>query len=318
MTAPTLPTPSGPDGTPPDGGPVGAGGSPPSGRLATLRPPIRAVAGVGNRSVAGVAALGAFVVQFGVLALWHTVYDLIFKLRYRKVVAQQVSDVVIGAGGFVLGSGMILVIFSLSFLAGTTVGLQGYVGLEQIGAESFSGLIGSFANVREVTPVIAAVALAAQVGTSFTAELGAMRVSDEIDALETMGIPSFIYLVCTRLLATLIALVPLYLIALFTSFAATRLITTRFFGLSPGIYDYYFELYLPPIDVVYSIIKFVVFTVLVVLIHCYYGYYATGGPSGVGRAVGRAVRLAISLIVVVNLVLSFAFWGTTSTVTLTG
>lgn len=181
----------------------------PSGRLAALRPPLRAAAGVGTRGVQGVAALGAFVLQFVVLAFWHTLVTLILRLRYRKVVAQQVSDVVVGAGGFVLGSGMILVIFSLSFLAGTTVGLQGYTGLEQIGAESFAGLIGSFANVREVTPVIAGVALAAQVGTSFTAELGAMRVSDEIDALETMGIPSFVYLVCTRLLATLIALVPL-------------------------------------------------------------------------------------------------------------
>ncbi len=312
MTAPPVP------GTPP--APPGSGGPPPgpSRRLATLRPPLRGVVGAGSRSVNGIASLGTAVLQFGVLAIWHTVVDLILRLRYRKVVLQQVSDVVIGAGGYVLGSGMILVIFSLSFLAGTTVGLQGYTGLEQIGAESFSGLIGSFANVREVTPVIAGVALAAQVGTSFTAEIGAMRVSDEIDALETMGIPSFVYLVCTRLLATLIALVPLYLVALFTSFAATRLITTRFFGLSPGIYDYYFELYLPPIDVVYSVIKFIVFTFLVVLIHCYYGYYATGGPSGVGRAVGRAVRLAISAIVVVNLLLSFLFWGTTSTVSLTG
>lgn len=318
MTAPPAP------GTTPTshGSPTSPGSSSPppgpSGRVATMRPALRGVVGAGNRSVNGIASLGTAVLQFGVLALWHTVYDLILRLRYRKVVLQQVSDVVIGAGGYVLGSGMILVIFSLSFLAGTTVGLQGYTGLEQIGAESFSGLIGSFANVREVTPVIAGVALAAQVGTSFTAEIGAMRVSDEIDALETMGIPSFVYLVCTRLLATLIALVPLYLVALFTSFAATRLITTRFFDLSPGIYDYYFDLYLPPIDVVYSVIKFIVFTFLVVLIHCYYGYYATGGPSGVGRAVGRAVRLAISAIVVVNLLLSFVFWGTSSTVSLTG
>ena len=83
---------------------------------------------------------------------------------------------------------------------------------------------------------------------------------------------------------------PLYLIALFASFFATKLVTTELFGLSPGIYDYYFHLYLPPIDIVFSVIKVVVFAVVVTLIHCYYGYYATGGPAGVGVAVGRAIR----------------------------
>lgn len=265
-----------------------------------------------------VAALGLWVLQFVVMALYHTVVDLVLRLRYRRVVLEHVSNVAVGAGGLVLGSGMIFVIFSLSLLAGGTVGMQGYAALEQIGAEAFSGLVGSFANVREVTPVVAAIALAAQVGTSFTAEIGAMRVSEEIDALEVMGVHAFVYLVCTRLLATLLALVPLYLVALFTSFLATRLITTAYYGLSPGVYDHYFELFLPPIDVVYSVVKFVVFAVLIVLVHCYYGFYASGGPAGVGRAVGRAVRTAISAVVVVNLTLSFVFWGTGNTVSLTG
>lgn len=265
-----------------------------------------------------VAALGLWVLQFVVMALYHTVVDLVLRLRYRRVVLEHVSNVAVGAGGLVLGSGMIFVIFSLSLLAGGTVGMQGYAALEQIGAEAFSGLVGSFANVREITPVVAAIALAAQVGTSFTAEIGAMRVSEEIDALEVMGVHAFVYLVCTRLLATLLALVPLYLVALFTSFLATRLITTAYYGLSPGVYDHYFELFLPPIDVVYSVVKFVVFAVLIVLVHCYYGFYASGGPAGVGRAVGRAVRTAISAVVVVNLTLSFVFWGTGNTVSLTG
>lgn len=269
-------------------------------------------------TVSTVAALGLWVLQFVVMALYHTVVDLVLRLRYRRVVLEHVSNVAVGAGGLVLGSGMIFVIFSLSLLAGGTVGMQGYAALEQIGAEAFSGLVGSFANVREITPVVAAIALAAQVGTSFTAEIGAMRVSEEIDALEVMGVHAFVYLVCTRLLATLLALVPLYLVALFTSFLATRLITTAYYGLSPGVYDHYFELFLPPIDVVYSVVKFVVFAVLIVLVHCYYGFYASGGPAGVGRAVGRAVRTAISAVVVVNLTLSFVFWGTGNTVSLTG
>jgi phospholipid/cholesterol/gamma-HCH transport system permease protein len=162
------------------------------------------------------------------------------------------------------------------------------------------------------------VALAAQVGAGFTAELGAMRISDEIDALEVMSVPSKPYLVGTRVTAALIAIVPLYLISLFASFFATKLVTTEFFGLSSGVYDYYFQLYLPPIDVFYSVLKAAIFAVLVALIHCYYGYNASGGPAGVGVAVGRAIRLSIVAVVVTNFVLSLIFWGGGDTVALSG
>lgn len=244
--------------------------------------------------------------------------QLILRLKYRNVVFNLVSDITIGAGALIVGGGMVFVIFSMSFFTGTNVGLQGFKGLEQIGAEAFTGLIGSFANTREVTPLIAGVAFAAQVGAGFTAELGAMRISEEIDALEVMSVPSKAYLVATRVAAALLAIIPLYLISLFASFFATKLVTTVFFGLSEGIYDYYFRLYLPPIDVLYSVIKAAVFAVVVALVHCYYGYYASGGPAGVGVAVGRAIRLSIVLVVVLNLVLSLIFWGGGNTVSLTG
>jgi phospholipid/cholesterol/gamma-HCH transport system permease protein len=250
--------------------------------------------------------------------LYETVVHLVIRLRYRNIVFGLVSDITVGAGALIVGGGMVFVIFSMSFFTGTEVGLQGFKGLEQIGAESFTGLVGSFANTREVTPLIAGVALAAQVGAGFTAELGAMRISDEIDALEVMSVPSFVYLVCTRVAAAFIAIVPLYLISLFASFFATKLVTTEFFGLSEGVYDYYFRLYLPFIDVVYSVIKAGIFAIVVALIHCYYGYYASGGPAGVGVAVGKAIRLSIVSIVLLNLFLSLLFWGGGNTVSLTG
>src|SRR4051794_31308423 len=203
------------------------------------------------------------------------------KWKYRSVVFNLVSDITIGAGALIVGGGMVFVIFSMSFFTGTEVGLQGFKGLQAIGAESFTGLVGSFANTREVTPLIAGVAFAAQVGAGFTAELGAMRISEEIDALEVMSVPSKAYLVATRVVAALIAIIPLYLISLFASFFATKLVSTQFFGLSNGVYEYYFRLYLPPIDVLYSLIKAMVFATVVALIHCYYGYHATGGPAGV-------------------------------------
>ncbi len=249
---------------------------------------------------------------------YEIVTQIVLRLKYRSVIFNLVSDITIGAGALIVGGGMVFVIFSMSFFTGTEVGLQGFKGLEQIGAENFTGLIGAFANTREVTPLIAGVAFAAQVGAGFTAELGAMRISEEIDALEVMSVPSKAYLVATRVVAALLAIVPLYLISLFASFFATKLVTTQFFGLSNGAYDYYFRLYLPPIDVLYSLVKAGIFAVVVALIHCYYGYTASGGPAGVGVAVGRAIRLSIVSVVVLNLVLSLMFWGGGNTVSLTG
>src|SRR4051794_20433767 len=240
------------------------------------------------------------------------------KWKYRSVVFNLVSDITIGAGALIVGGGMVFVIFSMSFFTGTEVGLQGFKGLQQIGAQGFTGLIGSFANTREVTPLIAGVAFAAQVGAGFTAELGAMRISDEIDALEVMSVPSFVYLVCTRVIAALLCIIPLYLFSLYASFFATELLTTRFFGLSPGISHHYSRLYLPTIDIVYSLAKAMVFAVVVSLIHCYYGYTATGGPAGVGVAVGRAIRLSIVAVVLLNLAMSLIFWGGGNTVKIAG
>ncbi len=277
------------------------------------RVPKRAVSAVGT----GLEGIGKQL-SFYAEIMGEVLFNWKIKWKYRSVVFNLISDITIGAGALIVGGGMVFVIFSMSFFTGTEVGLQGFKGLQQIGAEAFTGLVGSFANTREVTPLIAGVAFAAQVGAGFTAELGAMRISDEIDALEVMSVPSKPYLVATRVTAGVVAIIPLYLISLFASFFATKVVSTKFFGLSPGVYDYYFRLYLPPIDIFYSLIKAIVFAIVVSLIHCYYGYNASGGPSGVGVAVGRAIRLSIVAVVVINLVLSLVFWGGGNTVSLTG
>ena len=280
--------------------------------------PARLVVRNANRMADGFVGLGDFLL-FSVKVLYHCITDVVLKLRFRKVVVLHISDIVAGAGAFVVGGGMVFVVAALALAAGATVGVQAFTGLSQIGAESFVGLAGSYANTREITPLIAAVALSAQVGAAFTAEIGAMRVSEEIDALEVMSIPSMTYLVCTRLVAMVVALIPLYLVALFTSFFGTRLMTTRVFDMSPGLYDYYFNLYLPPIDILYSLLKVIVFAIEISLIHSYYGYYASGGPVGVGRAVGVAIRTTIIVVVLTNLLLSYLFWGGGApTVSLTG
>lgn len=266
---------------------------------------------------ASITQFGDFVLFSG-KALGSVFIELVLRRRFFKEVARQISDVVSGAGAFVVGGGMVFVVGAMSLATGGTLGIQAYEGLRTIGAESLTGIVTSLGNVREITPMIAGIALAAQVGSSFTAELGAKRISEEIDALSVMSIPPIAYLVSTRILAALIAIIPLYLVSLFASFAASELVTVRVLGLSQGVYDYYFNLFLPPIDLLYSLIKIVVFAVLVVLIHCWYGFNASGGPAGVGTAVGRAIRTSMMTIVVVNLLLSFVFWGTTTTASLTG
>jgi phospholipid/cholesterol/gamma-HCH transport system permease protein len=237
-------------------------------------------------------------------------------LHYRRVIGAITADITIGVGALVVGAGTFFVIFSMSFFTGTQVGLEGFQGLQQIGAQAFVGLVSSWANTREITPLVAGVALAAQIGTSFTAELGAARISEEIDALEVMAIPSLTYMVGTRIWAAIITIIPLYLAALFSSYIATEAIVTKFFSLSTGTYTHYFHLFLPPIDIFYSLTKAVIFAIVVTLIHCYYGYNASGGPAGVGVASGRAIRTSIVTVVVLNLFLSLIFWGRADTVRL--
>ncbi|HEU5084915.1 MAG TPA: ABC transporter permease [Acidimicrobiales bacterium] len=277
----------------------------------------RVVRRSGSSLARSISQVGDFVL-FSAAAIGALVTELLLRRRFAKEVARQISDVVSGAGAFVVGGGMVFVVGAMSLATGGTVGIQAYEGLGTIGAESLTGIVTSLGNVREITPVIAGIALAAQVGSSFTAELGAKRISDEIDALSVMSIPPVAYLVSTRILAALIAIVPLYLVSLFASFLASEVVTVHVLGLSEGVYDYYFNLFLPPIDLLYSLIKATVFAVLVVLIHCWYGYRAQGGPADVGVAVGRAIRTSMMTIVVVNLLLSFLFWGTTTTASLTG
>ena len=238
--------------------------------------------------------------------------------KYREVIARLVAEVAVGSGALLIGGGMFFVIGALTFFTGTAVGLEGYVGLDQIGAQAYVGLVSAFANTREITPLIAGVTLAAQVGAGFTAELGAMRVNEEIDALEVMAVRPVPYLVSTRIISAMVAITPLYLISLFSSYIATELVVTKLLGLSGGTYAHYFSLFLPPEDVFYSLIKAMVFAVTVALIHCYYGFNASGGPAGVGIAVGKAIRASIVAVNVLNLMMSSFMWGVTDTVRIAG
>jgi phospholipid/cholesterol/gamma-HCH transport system permease protein len=238
--------------------------------------------------------------------------------RYRREIYNTLAEVTFGAGGLTLIAGTVGVIAFLSFFAGTEVGIQGYASLSQIGVAKFSAFISAYFNTREVAPLVSSIALAATVGCGYTARLGAMRISEEIDALEVMAVPSLPFLVTTRMVAAFIAVIPLYIVALCSSYLAPRLIVTLIYHQSVGTYDHYFLQFLPPIDMLWSFGKLLFLATAIILIHCYYGYTASGGPAGVGMAVGRAIRTSIVTVVVADFFLSFAIWGSTTTVRITG
>jgi phospholipid/cholesterol/gamma-HCH transport system permease protein len=221
--------------------------------------------------------------------------------NYKKEVLRVLTEVVFGAGGLALVGGTVVIVALLTSFTGSVVGLQTYSGLDQLGAAAFTAFIAAYFNTREISPLVSAIGLTATVGAGFTAQLGAMRISEEIDALEVMAVPSLPFLVTTRVIAGLIAIVPLYAAGLLTSYVASRLTVSLFYGQSLGTYDHYFNLFLPPVDILFSFLKVLVIAVLIILIHTYYGYRATGGPAGVGVAVGRSVRASLVLIFVFDI-----------------
>jgi phospholipid/cholesterol/gamma-HCH transport system permease protein len=145
-----------------------------------------------------------------------------------------------------------------------------------------------------------------------------MRISEEIDALEVMGIRSVAYLASTRVVAGVIVVIPLYCVAVLMAFIATRTGTTLVYGQSTGVYDHYFNTFLNPMDVIYSFLQAISMAVVVMLVHTYYGFNATGGPAGVGEAVGRAVRTSLIAAVFVTLFVSLALYGQSGGLNLSG
>nr|WP_280316268.1 ABC transporter permease [Nocardia abscessus] len=239
-------------------------------------------------------------------------------VHYRKEVMRLLAEVTFGSGALAVIGGTIGVIVFMSGSVGVVVGLQGFKALDALGSSTLTGFLTGYINTREIAPLVAALALSATVGCGFTAQLGAMRISEEIDALEVMAVPGVPFLVSTRVIAGFVAVIPLYVVGLLGTFVASRLISIWFNGQSSGSYDHYFGLFLPPEDVLYSFLKVLVFAFVIILVHCYYGFHATGGPAGVGVAVGRAVRAAIVLVNVLDLFLGLALWGTTTTVRIAG
>ena len=239
-------------------------------------------------------------------------------LRYRTELLRLIAEMGFGAGALAMIGGTVVIVGFLTVSVGALVAVIGFNQLSQIGIEALTGFSSAYFNVRLIAPLIAGIALAATIGAGATAQLGAMRINEEIDALEVMGIRSVAYLASTRVAAGVVVVVPVYCVAVMASFFAARFGTTFFYGQSTGVYDHYFYTFLSTTDLLWSFVLALVMAVVIMLVHTFYGYNASGGPAGVGEAVGRAVRTSMISASVVVLFVSLAIYGQTGHFNLAG
>ena len=212
------------------------------------------------------------------------------------------------AGILILGSA--LVIWGLVFITGLECGVEGAYLLRAQGAPAYAGVFSAWCDLREIIPYGFGYMMAAKVGTGIVAELGSMRISDEIDALEVMGVPPVTFLAATRLLAAWIALPFVYMVAIGVSYIASYLVVVNQIGdTSSGGYLLIFWMFQNPPDLVYSVVKGMVMATVIVLVGCYYGYTASGGPVGVGAATAKSMALNIVLVHIIGMVGTLVFWG---------
>jgi len=203
-----------------------------------------------------------------------------------------------------------IVIWGLVFIIGLQCGIEGAYFNRSVGAPAYAGVFAAWCDLRELIPYAFGYMMAAKVGTGIVAELGSMRISDEIDALEVMGIDSITFLCATRLLAAWLVLPFMYLAAIGAGFFASYLAVVQQIGeVSSGGYFLIFWSFQNPPDLLFSVIKAMFMATAIVLVGCYYGYNAGGGPVGVGTATAKSMVLNLVLIHLIGMLGTQLFWG---------
>ena len=212
------------------------------------------------------------------------------------------------AGILIVGSA--IVIWSLCFIIGLECGIEGAYFNRSVGAPAYAGVFSAWCDLREAVPAAFGYMMAAKVGTGLVAEIGAMRITDEIDALEVMGISSMTFLCATRLLAAIMVLPFIYLVGVGAGFFASYLAVVQQIGeVSSGGFFLIFWMFQNPPDLLYSVIKGMAMATAIVLVGCYYGYNASGGPVGVGTATAKSMVLNIVLVHLIGMLGTQLFWG---------
>ena len=243
--------------------------------------------------------------NFGEIAKFcGRVLGQVFGLRVFRFFGEALRQ----AGILVLSS--TLVIWGLVFIIGLQCGIEGAYCNRSVGAPAYAGVFSAWCDLRELVPYAFGYMMAAKVGTGIVAELGSMRISDEIDALEVMGISSMTFLCATRLLAAWMVLPFMYLAGIGAGFFASYLAVVEQIGeVSSGGFFLIFWMFQNPPDLLYSVIKAMAMATVIVLVGCYYGYNASGGPVGVGTATAKSMVLNIVLVHLIGMLGTQIFWG---------
>jgi phospholipid/cholesterol/gamma-HCH transport system permease protein len=212
------------------------------------------------------------------------------------------------AGLLILSS--TLVIWGLIFIIGLQCGIEGAYFNRAVGSPAYAGVFAAWCDLRELVPYAFGYMMAAKVGTGIVAEIGSMRISDEVDALEVMGISSMTFLCATRLLASWLVLPFMYLAGIGAGFFASYLAVVQQIGeVSSGGFFLIFWMFQNPPDLLFSVIKAMAMATVIVLVGCYYGYTASGGPVGVGTATAKSMVLNIVLVHLIGMLGTQIFWG---------
>ena len=203
-----------------------------------------------------------------------------------------------------------LVIWGLVFIIGLECGIEGAYFSQSNGTPAYSGVFAAWCDLRELVPYAFGYMMAAKIGTGLVAELGSMKISDEIDALEVMGISGIRFLCATRLLAAWMVLPFVYLASIAAGFMASYLAVVQQIGgvSSGGFFLIFWEFQNPP-DLLYSLIKGMSMATIIVLVGCYYGFNASGGPVGVGTATAKSMVLNIVAVHLIGMLGTQIFWG---------
>ena len=229
---------------------------------------------------------------------------LVLTLRVLKFFGEALRQ----AGVLILSS--TLVIWGLIFIIGLQCGIEGAYFNRSVGSPAYAGVFAAWCDLRELVPYAFGYMMSAKVGTGIVAELGSMRISDEIDALEVMGISSMTFLCATRLLAAWLVLPFMYVAGVGAGFFASYLAVVEQIGeVSSGGFFLIFWMFQNPPDLLYSVIKGMVMATAIVLVGCYYGYTASGGPVGVGTATAKSMVLNIVLVHLIGMLGTQIFWG---------
>jgi phospholipid/cholesterol/gamma-HCH transport system permease protein len=233
-----------------------------------------------------------------------TVLGIVYSGRVMRFFGEALRQ----AGILILGSTM--VIWGLVFILGLQCGIEGAYLNRSIGAPAYAGVFSAWCDLRELAPYAFGYMLSAKVGTGIVAEIGAMRISDEIDALEVMGVKPMVFLCGTRLLAAWMVLPFMYLAAIGVMYFASYLAVVEQIGeVSSGGYFLIFWMFQNPPDLLFSVIKGMSMATAIVLVGTYYGYTASGGPVGVGTATAKSMVLNIILVHIIGMMGTLIFWG---------